>query len=147
MSNDTFTNHTNLSYVKCKKKALQCDQCVKSFHTWNSRRQHISTEHQEEWNCIHCKESFPSQNSLACHNIIHVIEQPYSCETCGMIFESSKHLMEHVCDIKVECFKISDDEDDQTDRVADPAIVEEELVLPCLVKEEETTDLIKLEGT
>ncbi|XP_013397168.1 zinc finger protein 665 [Lingula anatina] len=104
-----FSNSLKLHMLRHKgERPYKCELCVKTYLTSCHLKNHIQAVHTNEkkYQCSTCGKSFPYENSLKLHMMLHQEERPFKCGICdrGFVSKSALKVHEGTHEIKnVEC--------------------------------------------
>lgn len=75
----------------------KCTTCNKSYLTASHLKHHVRAVHVEAkpFLCSVCHKTFPYENSLRLHKMLHTGERPFTCSFCGKSFVSRSALRAH----------------------------------------------------
>lgn len=79
-------------------KRYNCNICDKSYVRFNALKFHVQTTHNksEEWECLDCKKTFATKQSLDRHRLVHIGVKPMHCKLCGLRSTRKDNLLRHV---------------------------------------------------
>ncbi|XP_044738885.1 zinc finger protein OZF-like [Chrysoperla carnea] len=86
---------TRLKQTVELKNHFECKICHKIYTRRGSLYKHMITHEENKFLCNFCGKSFPQNNNLKIHKLIHTEEKPYKCKYCEKSFRHKSRCTLH----------------------------------------------------